>query len=190
MKKLVSKKKVGQSNMDYFDELSLLFESEDAELFKPQPKRHIATADDHLVESFSKITFFVSNCGRLPNADAEDLNEAVLGTQLNIIRADKKKFEALQEYDELGLLELEKAPESLDDLFSSDTGLFGEVEGIFSDGPGKVLSRAPRPVENRAERKPVENFELLFKSGFVEQQIYLSEGKRRLVRYALSLIHI
>src|SRR5665647_759947 len=128
----------GGLDMEYFDELTSLFESGDADLFKPKPKRHVATADDHLIESFGKITLFVRNFGRMPNANAEDLSEAVLGTQLNTIRADKKKSEALEEYDELGLLELEKAPESLDDLFSDDTGLFGDNERIFSDGPGKV----------------------------------------------------
>ena len=170
--------------MEYFDELSTLFESEDAELFKPKPKRHVATADDRLIDSFSEITLFVREFGRLPSADANEMQEAVLGTRLNAIRADKHKVEVLEEYDELGLLEFEKAPDSLDELFAEDKGLFGEDTGIFSDGPGKVLSHAPRPVEDRAERKPVADFDSLFKTGFIEQQQLLSDGTRRLVRYA------
>lgn len=169
--------------MEYFEELTSLFESEDADLFKPKPKRHIATTDDHLIESFNKITLFVREYGRMPDSGAEDMNEAVLGTQLSAIRSDKIKLEALQNYDELGLLELEKAPETLDELFSEDAELFGDVD-IFSDGPGKVISRAPRPVDDRAERKPVDNFESTFKPGFVQQQRLLSQGRRRLVRYA------
>lgn len=170
--------------MEYFDELSTLFESEDAELFKPKPKRHVATADDRLIDSFGEITLFVREFGRLPSADANEMQEAVLGTRLNAIRADKHKVEVLEEYDELGLLEFEKAPDSLDELFAEDKGLFGEDTGIFSDGPGKVLSHAPRPVEDRAERKPVADFDSLFKTGFIEQQQLLSDGTRRLVRYA------
>jgi hypothetical protein len=170
--------------MDYYDELSTLFESEDAELFKPKAKKHIATPDDRLVNSFNDITLFVRNNGHLPSPDADDMKEAVLGTQLNSIRADKYKVDILEDYDELGILELDKAPESLDELFTDDAGLFSDSEGIFSDGPGKVISRAPRPVDDRAERKPVDNFETTYKPGFVEQQRLLAEGKRRLVRYS------
>ena len=170
--------------MDYFDELSALFESEDADLFKPKPKKHIATPDDRLINTFNEIAQFVRDNGRTPNAEADDMREAVLGTQLNSIRSDKHRVEILESYDELGILELDKAPESLDELFSEDAGIFDDAEGIFSDGPGKVISRAPRPVDDRAERKPVDNFEVTFKTGFIEQQQMLSEGKRRLVRYA------
>ena len=170
--------------MDYFDELSKLFKSEDADLFKPKAKKHIATPDDSLVNSFNDITLFVRNSGNLPSPDADDMKEAVLGTQLNSIRADKHKVDILEDYDELGILELDKAPESLDELFTDDAGLFSDSEGIFSDGPGKVISRAPRPVDNRAERKPVDNFEIIYKPGFVEQQRLLTEGKLRLVRYS------
>lgn len=170
--------------MEYFEELSALFESEDADMFKPKPKKHVATSDDRLIDSFGEITLFVREYGRLPNADADDMQEAILGTRLNAIRYDKKKVEALEEYDELGLLELDKAPESLEELFEDDKGLFGEDVDIFSDGPGKVLSRAPRPVEDRAERKPVADFDSLFKTGFIQQQQLLADGKRRLVRYA------
>lgn len=170
--------------MDYFDELSALFESEDADLFKPKPKKHVATPDDRLINTFNEIAQFVRDNGRKPDAEADDMREAVLGTQLNSIRSDKHRVEILESYDELGVLELDKAPESLDELFSEDAGIFDDTEGIFSDGPGKVISRAPRPVDDRAERKAVDNFESTFKTGFIEQQQMLSEGKRRLVRYA------
>jgi hypothetical protein len=170
--------------VEYFEELSALFESEDADMFKPKPKKHVTTSDDRLIDSFGEITLFVREYGRLPSADADDMQEAILGTRLNAIRSDKKKVEALEEYDELGLLELDKAPESLEELFEDDKGLFGEDVDIFSDGPGKVLSRAPRPVEDRAERKPVADFDSLFKTGFIQQQQLLADGKRRLVRYA------
>lgn len=170
--------------MDYFDALTVLFESEDADMFKPKAKKHVATPNDRLIDSFNEITSFVREHGHAPSAEADDMSEAILGTHLNAIRSDKKRVEILEEYDELGLLELEKAPESLEELFEDDRGLFGEDSSIFSDGPGKVLSHAPRPVEDRAERKPVVDFDSIFKTEFIEQQQMLADGKRRLVRYA------
>ncbi len=169
--------------MENFEELSELFESEDADLFRPKPKMHVATPDDRLINSFNEITQFVRDHGRIPNAEADEMREAVLGTQLNSIRISKHRAEILEDYDELGLLELSKPPQTLDELFAEDAGLFGDDKGVFSDGPGKIISRAPRPVDDRAERKPVSNFETIFKQGFIEQQQLLSEGKRRLTRY-------
>jgi len=169
--------------MEYFDELTLLFESDDADLFKPKPRRHVASADDHLIESFGKITLFVRSFGRMPLAHAEALDEAILGTQLNAIRADKKKSETLEIYDELGLLELEKAPETLDDLFSNDTGLFGDEKGIFDVAK---LPQIKRVVENSGEyarRELVENFEKTFKHLFVNQQNLLADGTRKLTPF-------
>lgn len=169
--------------MEYFDELTPLFESDDADLFKPKPKRHVATTDDHLIESFNKITLFVRNFGRMPDANAEDLNEAILGTQLNTIRADKKKSEALEEYDELGLLEHEKAPESLDELFSDDAGLFGDEKGIFDMSKLPQGKRVVEHVGENAQREPIENFEKAYKHLFVEQQSSLAAGLRKLTPF-------
>ena len=167
-------------DMDYFEELTALFESEDGDLFKPKPKRHVATADDHLIDSFNKITLFVRNYGRMPDANADDLSEAVLGTQLNTIKSDKKKSETLEAYDELGLLELEKAPESLDDLFKDYSDLFGEEKNIFDVDK---LPQSKRVVENTGEsakREPIRDFEKTFKHLFVDQQSLLASGSRKL----------
>lgn len=175
--------KCGRIVMEYFDELTSLFESDDADLFIPKPKRHVASADDHLIDSFSKITLFVRNFGRMPLANAEDLNEAILGTQLNTIRADKKKSEALEVYDDLGLLEIEKAPETLDDLFSDDTGLFCDEKGIFDIAK---LPQIKRVVENSGEyarRELVENFGNTYKHLFVDQQSLLADGARKLTPF-------
>lgn len=168
--------------MEYFDELTALFEGEDADLFKPKPKKHVPTPDDHLIASFGKITLFVRDFGRTPDADADDMNEAILGTQLNTIRADKKKVESLETYDELGLLELDKAPDSLDELFSEDSGLFTDKTGIFD------MSKLPerRTVENagdKATREKVVDFDTLYKPMFVEQQTQLANGERKLTPF-------
>lgn len=169
--------------MDYFDELSVLFESEDADLFKPKPKKHVATPDDRLINTFNEIAQFVRDNGRTPNAEADDMREAVLGTQLNSIRSDKHRVKILQSYDELGILELDKAPESLDELFSDDTSLFADNSGIFD------LSQLPedkRVVENydgSAKRKPIKDFGMKYRHLFVNQQSKLASGKLKLTPF-------
>ncbi len=165
--------------MEYFDELNALFESEDADLFKPKPKKHVATPDDRLIDSFGEVTLFVRKYGRLPNADADDMNEAVLGTRLKAIRADKKKVEILEEYDELGVLELEKAPETLDDLFEEDSGLFG-TEGIFDVGKLPHTGRVVEHHDGSAQRELAEDFDKLYKPLFVNQQAQLGNGSLKL----------
>ena len=143
--------------MDYFDELTTLFESEDADMFKPKPKKHVATPDDCLIDSFAEITLFVREHGRMPSADAEDMQEAVLGTQLNSIRSDKHRIEILEGYDELGILELDKAPKSLDELFSEDAGLFDD-NGIFDIAKLPRQATVDRSIGDTATRKPVDDF--------------------------------
>ena len=143
--------------MDNFDELSALFESEDADLFKPKPKKHVATPDDRLINTFNEIAQFVRDNGRTPNAEADDMREAVLGTQLNSIRSDKHRVEILESYDELGILELDKAPESLDELFSEDAGLFDD-NGIFDIAKLPRQATADKNIGETATRKPVDDF--------------------------------
>lgn len=169
--------------MDYFDELNKLFEGEDGALFQPKPKRHVATADDRLIESFTKITQYAQKHGRRPDAEADNMDEAILGTTLNSILSDKGKLDKLEDYDELGLLDLEQAPESLDDLFEDDGDLFTDTVGIFDV---ENLLESKRVVENAsdaAQRESVENFETTFKSMFDDQQRKLAEGLRKLTPF-------
>ena len=168
--------------MEYFDELSALFESEDADLFKPKPKRHTATPDDRLIDSFGDITAFVREHGRMPSAEADDMQEAVLGTRLNAIRADKHKVETLEDYDELGLLQLEKAPESLEDLFAKDDGLFGSGE-IFDTSKLPTSKRTVEHHDGAAHREPIEDFATSYKILFVNQQAKLASGECKLTPF-------
>ena len=117
------------------------------------------------------------------------MQEASLAARLNSIRSNKDKIEALKSVDSLGLLEFPKAPESVDDLFEKDEfGLFSNV-GDEILRVNKVLSR-PRPVQERAERRRVEDFEN-FKPGFEEQQSLLREGKLKLQRYvSVEQLHL
>jgi len=168
--------------MDYFDQLVKLFEGPDGDLFKPKEKHNVVTADGRLLESFEKIGDFVKINGRLPDKDAEDLKEASLGVRLGSIREDKDKVKSLSKYDELGLLELGKAPESLEELFESDENLFN-VDGIFNVDPLPNRGRLERNMDEIAERKPVKNFEDIFKQQFVDKQKGLQRGTFKLILF-------
>jgi hypothetical protein len=147
--------------MDNFDTFDELFTGEDAAMFKPKAKKHVATPDSRLAESFAEITAFVRDNGYPPIDNGgftpDDIKEAGLAVRLAAIRGDKKQVEILTDYDELGLLEFEKAPESFDELFSENSGLFNDA-GLFD------ISSLPRAaVEDKqtgdiAKREPVADF--------------------------------
>ena len=167
--------------MDHYDDLAKLFESADGDLFRPKAKKHIQSADERLMESFNQITNFVRQAGHLPSRNADDIKEAALGARLDNIRSDKTKLNSLTEYDELGLLALEKAPGSLDELFKSDNGLFSS--DLFD------IKRLPekRIVANSfeaAKRTASKNFEQQYKQLFITQQSLLASGVRKLTPFA------
>lgn len=168
--------------MDYFDQLKELFEGPDADLFKPKEKAKITTSQDRLEESFEMITEFVHKNGRLPNKDADDLKEAGLGVRLASIRVDKEKINQLKGYDELGLLDMEKPPESLDELFAKDSNLF-ENNGIFDVKPLPNSGRTDRNMDKVAERKTVKNFESIYKKQFINKQNELRSGTSKLISF-------
>lgn len=168
--------------MEYYDQLAELFEGPDSELFKPTPKKHIVTKDERLVTSFEKINDFVRKNGHIPDEQSADISEAMLGHMLNKMKTDKKQVEALTEYDEFGLLETEKAPESLEELFAEDSGLFKNTDDIFD------VTKLPRQgvVDKQsgeiASRKAVEDFSI-YRPLFEEKQSGLASGKYRLIKF-------
>lgn len=175
--------------MDFSDDLVKLFESDDGKMFVPAKKKGVVSSDDRLVASFQQIVDFVEKNNRPPELESNDMSEATLAARLNSIRNNKEKSEALKEIDSLGLLEMPKAPESIDELFTKDA--FGLFEGVGDQifKVKKVLSK-PRPVKERAERKRAEDFDE-YRAGFQEQQKLLSEGKLKLQRYvSVEQLHI
>lgn len=171
--------------MDNFDKLAALFESEDGDLFKPAPKKHIITKDERLASKFEEINEFVRKNSRIPDKNSTDMTEMVLGASLESIRTKKEQVEALSEYDEFGLLEIEKAPESLEELFAEDSGLFKNTGDIFD------VSKLPnngqkRVVENSwvaAEREKCADFDKTYRRLFEERQKLLSLHKNKLVKF-------
>lgn len=168
--------------MNYFDQLLKLFEGPDGDLFKPKEKHKVVTADERLVDSFEQITEFVRKNNRLPNKDSGDLKEAGLGMRLASIRVDKNKIKTLNEYDELGLLNLGKAPESLEELFNSGDNLFKDG-GIFDVS---ALPKTKREVWNSGEnavRKPCKDFLQKYRFLFIKQQKLLADDVCKLTPF-------
>lgn len=168
--------------MDYYDKLAGLFEGPDSDLFKPAPKKHVITKDEHLVSSFEKINEFVYKNNRTPNEQANDISEAMLGHMLNVIKVDKKKVEALAEYDEFGLFESEKAPESLEELFAEDSDLFKVSGDIFDVQKLPRQGVADKNTGETASRKLVKDFST-YRRLFKEKQDGLSSGKYKLMKF-------
>ena len=81
------------------------------------------------------------------------------------------------------MLELEKAPESLDALFSDDSGLFDDDRGVFDFSKLPERKRVVEHGGESAKREPIEDFENTFKQLFVEQQKSLAEGLRKLTPF-------
>ena len=168
--------------MDYFDQLAELFEGPDSGLFKPTPKKHVITKDERLVGSFEQINDFVRKNGRIPIEQADDISEAMFGHMLNTIRVDKKKVEALTDYDEFGLLESEKAPGSLEELFAEDSDLFKGSGDIFDVQKLPRQGIANKNTGETANRKPVEDFSI-YRPLFEEKQAGLASGKYKLIKF-------
>ncbi len=168
--------------MDYYDKLAGLFEGPDSDLFKPAPKKHAITKDERLVSSFEQINEFVCKNNRTPNEQANDISEAMLGHMLNVIKVDKKKVEALAEYDEFGLFESEKAPESLEELFAEDSDLFKVSGDIFDVQKLPRQGVADKNTGETASRKLVKDFST-YRPLFKEKQDGLSSGKYKLMKF-------
>lgn len=166
--------------MEEYAKLADLFESEDGDLFKPRPKKNIPSADDRLIESFNQITDFVKKYDHIPDKESDDIKEALLGARLLSIRSDSKKVDSLINFDELGLLELEKAPESLDELFESGGDLFNE--GVFNVDTLPNRGVINKSVGDFAKRKACDDFDN-YRSLFIEKQKGLRDGKYKLVKF-------
>lgn len=172
--------------MNDYDRLAELFEGPDADLFKPAPKKHTITRDERLINSFEQINDFVRKNNRIPNENnLSDIQEATLGHMLNSIKTDKKKVEALAEYDEFGLFESEKAPESLEELFAENSDLFKNSNDIFNVGklPNNGQKRVVENVWTPAERVRCPDFESTYEKLFKNEQNLLSKKQKTFSKF-------
>lgn len=168
--------------MDFNRKLAELFEGPDGDYFKPKEKPHVTTQDERLVESFEEIVKFYRNNGRLPSPDAGQIKERLLSKRLDDFRTNKDKLKVLQPFDELGLLEQEEAPESLEDLFSNDDWLFKNSNGIFDVQKLPNNGKTERATGDIASRKKCEEFDK-FEGLFKEKQAGLATGEYKLIKF-------
>lgn len=161
--------------------LKTMIAADDLGLLDLPAKRQAMTKDQRLVASFEEIKEFVSQHGRPPEKDADEVTEMMLSHRLESISASDEQRELLAPYDDLGILEPPKSPESLKDAVAEDSlGLL--------DAPDEdihTLRHVPKPSpqpEEIARRRPCKDFER-FEPLFKACQTELRSGVRRLVKF-------
>jgi hypothetical protein len=161
--------------------LKAMIAEDDLGLLKLPAKRQAMTKDERLVASFEEIKEFVNRHGRVPDKEAEDVTEMMLAHRLGSMSASDEQRELLVPYDDLGILEPPKPPESLEEAVAEDS--LGLLEAPEEDI--HTLRHVPKPSaqpEEIARRRPCEDFERfepLFKACHEE----LRRGARQLVKF-------
>lgn len=161
--------------------LKAMIAEDDLGLLTLPAKRQPMTKDERLVASFGEITEFVGRHGRAPDKEADDVTEMMLAHRLASMSASDQQRELLAPYDDLGILEPPKPPESLEDAIAEDS--LGLLEAPEVDI--HTLRHVPKPSaqpEEIARRRPCEDFERfepLFKACHEE----LRTGVRQLVKF-------
>ncbi|MBN8423091.1 GIY-YIG nuclease family protein [Microbacterium esteraromaticum] len=153
----------------------------DGLLDAPEKPRKTTSAD-RLQRAFLEIVDFRRAQGRLPSSTTRDIAERRLGARLDGILADDAKLEELKPLDEFGMLEIEAAPSSLEDLLSEDLDdLLGDESGLLdvSDLPVRRSADAPESVAKREKAEDFDKFEHLFKAKHAE----LADGTYALARF-------
>lgn len=161
--------------------LKAMIAEDDLGLLTLPAKRQAMTKDERLVSSFEEIKEFVGQHDRTPNKEADDVTEMMLGHRLGSMSASDEQRELLAPYDDLGILEPPKPPESLEEAVAEDS--LGLLEAPEEDIHS--LRHVPKPSaqpEEIARRRPCEDFERfepLFKACHEE----LRSGTRRLIKF-------
>jgi hypothetical protein len=115
------------------DRLQKIFDNDEHDLLKVNPRSKSLSGDDRLADSFLEINDFYNEHGRVPNVETADINERKLGVRLRSMILDEDKASKLKDLDTHGLLETAPPPESLDQLFSDDKfGLLDDPTGILT----------------------------------------------------------
>jgi len=163
------------------EKLKSMIAEDDLGLLTLSVKRQAMTKEARLVASFEEIKEFVGQHGRTPDKEADDVTEMMLAHRLGSMSASEEQRELLAPYDDLGILEPPKSPESLEEAVAEDSlGLLKAPEEDIH-----TLRHVPKPSaqpEEIARRRPCEDFELfepLFKACHAE----LRSGTRQLIRF-------
>lgn len=144
----------------------------DDDLLVVQEKPKKLTSSDRLERAFLEIVEFRRTEGRLPSSQTREIAERKLGARLDGFLATEAKTDAVRHLDEFGLLEVQVAPASLDELLAGDDldELLGDDAGILdvSDLPGIKRPEAADSVAQRVKAKDFESFAPLFKAKHAE----------------------
>ena len=141
------------------------------------------TAADRLERAFLEVVEFRRTQGRVPDSTTREIAERKLGARLDGILANEEKITALKHLDEFGLLEVPKAPESIDDLLGDDDlDLLGDESGLLdvSDLPVRRQVHDSGDVARREKSQDFEQFEPLFKQKHAD----LRAGMSKLLPYS------
>ena len=162
--------------------IALLIDADvDGLLDAPEKPKKI-TSSDRLERAFIEIVEFRRAHGRVPSSETREIAERRLGARLDGILASEDKIAALKHLDEFDLLDVSKAPTSIDDLLEGDDfDLLGDESGILdvSDLPAR---RNVFDNDASAQRKKCEEFDR-FEPLFVEQHGELRAGSSRLLPF-------
>lgn len=153
---------------------------------KPKP----VTATDRLERAFLEIVEFRREHGRNPDPKTRVIAERKLGARLVGFRASEERANQVSHLDsEFGLLEPEKAPESIDDI---DSALLNELlagdadndlaEDLFNVSALPNGGRRKKREFERASRTKCEDF-ASFEPLFKQKHAELRSGDAKLIRY-------
>ena len=145
------------------DRLKRIFDNDEHDLLKVNHKSKSLTPKDKLEQSFLEIVDFYAETGRIPRADTTEMAERKLGIRLRAIMLDDDKVEALKHLDEHHLLTPEPAPQSIDDLLSSDQfGLLDDPTGILTIRNVPKDVKRPDQIARVRKAKDFAQYEPLF----------------------------
>lgn len=144
----------------------------DDDLLVVQEKPKKLTSSDRLERAFLEIVEFRRTEGRLPSSQTREIAERKLGARLDGFLATEAKTDAVRHLDEFGLLEVQVAPASLDELLAGEDldELLGDDAGILDVSDLPVIKRpeAADSVAQRVKAKDFESFAPLFKAKHAE----------------------
>lgn len=163
------------------DRLKKIFDNDEHDLLKVNPRSKASTPDNRLADSFLEINDFYAKHGRIPMVDTTDIHERKLGVRLRALILDDAKATALASLDNRGLLKPAPAPESLDDIFSGDQfGLLDDPTGVLTirNVPTNI-----KKAENIARAHKSKDFDK-YEQGFKDMHASLKSG--HLVRSRIS----
>ena len=171
--------------MELDEFLEFVTENDKLGLLDVKPRSSAPTAEEHLLAKFSEINQFVSNHGREPKPDTENVPEYMLYQRLNSIRENPEQCVSLADSDVHALLlpapehkvaepssayptqasqEPRKEINSLDDILADDNlGLLGEgKDSIFTIRHVPKERVSPDHVSRRKKCKEFDKFKLIF----------------------------